>query len=392
VIWGKGNYDPKTLMRDIKRIIETEAKLFGGLPYDRYLFLIHLSASGYGGLEHRDSCSLICPRFAFRQPQSYTTVLNLIAHEFFHVWNVKRLRPVGLETFDYQQENYTPSLWFAEGVTSYYDLWIPFQAGIYDVSAFLGLLSREITRFLTTPGRRVQPLRESSFDAWIKLYRRDAHSDNYQISYYLKGSLVTLLIDLQLRAKFQNRRSFDDVLQSLWQEFGLPEKGFTEADLERTILTVGEWGEDFLSQYHQYLDSTEELPLAEILEPFGLELAPLDSALPFWGLSLHAQNGRVMIRAVEADSPGQRGGLEPEDELLAIDGMRVSTVEEAQNLLQNYTPGEPVALSVFHHHFLHTRIVTLGHPQPSQYEIRWVNDPTPPQRLLRAGWLGIDTP
>ena len=389
VIWGKGNYDPPQLIHDIQRLIETEAKLFGSLPYDRYLFLMHLTGSGYGGLEHRDSCSLICPRSAFRKAESYTTVLNLIAHEFFHLWNVKRLRPIALETFDYEQENYTPSLWFSEGVTSYYDLLLPLRAGLYDDNTFLGLLNKDLNRWFNTPGRQVQPLRESSFDAWIKLYRRDAHSDNHQISYYLKGAMVALVLDLEIRAHHNNQRSFDDVLRSLWQEFGIPERGFTEADVERTILAVGQWDSEpeFLERYHRYLDSTEELPLAAALAPFGLELVPLKSSSPFTGVSLRNTNGRISISAVLSNSPGQQAGLEPEDELLAIDGMQVNTPEEALGLIQNYLPGDSITFAVFHQNLLCLRSVTLGEPQPSEYTLRSVENPTAEQIALYQGWL-----
>ena len=387
VIWGKGNYNPQSLIQDISRIIETEAALWGGLPYDRYLFLMHL-ATGYGGLEHRDSCSLICPRQAFRQIESYQTVLNLIAHEFFHLWNVKRLRPQALETFDYDRENYTPSLWFSEGVTSYYDLLIPQRSGLYESHTFLSLLAKDITRFLNTPGRLVHPLREASFDAWIKLYRRDAHSDNHHISYYLKGAMVTLLLDLRIRERHQNRRSFDDVLRSLWQAFGKPERGFREADVERTIAQVLD-SQDFLADYREYLDGTAELPFDEAFAPFGLELVPLQPNLPFWGLSLYTERGRVLIRSVLPNAPGQQAGLEPEDELLAIDGLRVSSAEQALHLLQNYLAGEPIALTVFHEDLLHTRSVILESPQASQYELRLMSQPTPAQKALYEGWLGI---
>jgi predicted metalloprotease with PDZ domain len=391
VIWGKGNYEPQRLIQDTQRLIETEAELFGGLPYDRYLFLMHLTGSGYGGLEHRDSCSLICPRSAFRKAESYTTVLNLIAHEFFHLWNVKRLRPIALETFDYDQENYTPSLWFSEGVTSYYDLLLPLRAGLYDDKTFLGLLNKDLNRWFNTPGRQVQPLRESSFDAWIKLYRRDAHSDNHQISYYLKGAMVTLVLDLEIRARHNNQRSFDDVLRSLWQEFGIPERGFTEADVERAILAVGQWDADseleFLERYHRYLDSTEELPLAMALAPFGLELVPLKSSLPFTGVTLRNTNGRISIGAVLSDSPGQHAGLEPEDELLAIDGMQVNSAEEALSLIENYLPGDTISFAVFHQNLLCLRSVTLGKPQPNEYALNAVENPTAEQVALYKGWL-----
>ena len=143
-----------------------------------------------------------------------------MAHEFFHLWNVKRIRPKALETFNYEAESYTTSLWFCEGTTSYYDALIPLRAGIYDRQTCLKNLSKDITKYLNTNGRKVQPLGESSYDAWIKLYRRDAYSDNNQISYYLKGQFVSLLIDLSIRAKHNNQRSLDDVMRLMWERFG----------------------------------------------------------------------------------------------------------------------------------------------------------------------------
>jgi predicted metalloprotease with PDZ domain len=243
VVWGEGNADVHKIIQDTAAVIEEEANIFGGgLPYDRYMFLLHLSASGYGGLEHKDCCSLNYPRFGFRK-EKYLRFINLVAHEFFHTWNVKRLRPKELETFDYDQENYTPSLWFSEGVTSYYDQLIPLRVRIYDAKHFFKLIGDSITRLQTTPGRQVQSLRESSLDTWIKLYRPEPHSPNTQISYYLKGELVAMLLDLLIRHKFQNRRSLDDVMRSLWQKFGKSEVGFTEPELFAEIEAIA--GESF---------------------------------------------------------------------------------------------------------------------------------------------------
>ncbi len=239
-IWGTGNVQPQKLIEDTKKIIEIEANLFGGLPYDDYLFILHLTHNSFGGLEHKNSCSLIYSRFYFRDTDKYNRFLQLVAHEFFHLWNVKRIRPKAIETFDYEQENYTPSLWFSEGTTSYYDMVIPLRAGIYNAQKFLELLGKEITRFLRTPGRKVQPLSESSFDAWIKLYRRDNNSDNCQISYYLKGELVSLLLDLLIRAKHQNKRSLDNVMVQMWEQFGKSEIGFTPHQLQQIIESVAD--------------------------------------------------------------------------------------------------------------------------------------------------------
>ena len=269
-VWGEGNLQSQQAIADIQKVIQVEAQMFGGLPYERYIFLLHLFAQAYGGLEHKNCCSLIYQRFGFRSQDKYERFVQLVAHEFFHLWNVKRIRPKGLEVFDYEQENYTSSLWFCEGTTSYYDLLIPLRAGIYDAKSYLSHLSKEITRFLTTPGRKVQPLAESSFDAWIKLYRPDANSNNCQMSYYLKGEMVSLLLDLLIRARHGNQRSLDDVMRQMWWKFGQPEIGYTPEQLQEVIESVA--GVDLADFFESYINSTDDLPFNHYLEPFGLHL------------------------------------------------------------------------------------------------------------------------
>jgi predicted metalloprotease with PDZ domain len=386
VIWGSGNIDPEQVIIDTRKIIETEADLFGGLPYDRYLFLLHLTSQGFGGLEHKDSCSLIYSRFGFQTDDRYHRFMQLVAHEFFHLWNIKRIRPKALEVFDYDGENYTPSLWFSEGTTSYYDIAFPLRAGIYDAKAFLKALGKEISRYLTIPGRQVQPLSESSFDAWIKLYRRDSNSDNSQISYYLKGEMVSLLLDLHIRAKFNNQRSLDDVLRQLWQQFGQPEIGFTPEELQATIESVAE--EDLSDFFHRYLDTTEDLPFDRYLEPFGLQLQPDTADLPpFLGMTVRSENGRELIKFVEADSPARQAGLDPDDELLAIDSLRLKA-NELSDRLKCYAPGDTIRVSVFHQDELRTYRVTLDKPRPTSYQLVPVKDPSLAQQQALEGWLG----
>jgi predicted metalloprotease with PDZ domain len=385
VIWGQGNVDATQLIVDTRKIIETEAEIFGGLPYDRYLFLLHLCADGYGGLEHKQASSLLFPRFGFRDPNEYQRFLQLVAHEFFHLWNVKRLRPQGLETFDYNQENYTPSLWFCEGATSYYDLLIPYRAGLYSASTFLEAISKDITRLQTTPGRQVQPLSESSFDAWIKLYRRDNHSDNNQISYYLKGELVTLLLDLLIRQRHNNQRSFDDVLRSLWEQFGREEIGYTPEQLQGTIEAIAETPlDDF---FQRYIHDTEELPFTDFLQPFGLRLDQIIPKFPYLGMTVKSEQGKSKIKFVAMSSPAQKAGIEPEDELLALEGFRL-TAETLDDRLKNYNPGDTIEVTVFHTDELQTYPVTLTAPQPTQYKIIAVENPSVAQSQLLKGWLG----
>lgn len=384
-IWGQGNLQPQRLIRDIQKIIEVEAEMFGGLPYERYVFLLHLFAQAYGGLEHKDCCSLIYQRFGFRSQDKYDRFLQLVAHEFFHLWNVKRIRPKALEVFNYDQENYTPSLWFCEGTTSYYDLLIPLRAGLYDAKFYLANWSKEITRYLTTPGRKVQPLSESSFDAWIKLYRPDANSSNSQISYYLKGEMVSLLLDLLIRARHNNQRSLDDVMRQMWQEFGQAEIGYTPEQLQDVIESVA--GIDLADFFKRYIDGTEELPFDQYLEPFGLHVVTEWEEEPYLGVKINTENGREIIKFVEFGSPAQLAGIDAGDELLALDGIRL-TAHQLSDRLKDYQANDMIEVTVFHQDELRTHSVTLAAPRPTKYQVIPLPNPDPRQKENFAGWLG----
>jgi predicted metalloprotease with PDZ domain len=397
-VWGEGNLQPQQAIADISKIIEVEAQLFGGLPYDKYLFLLHLSGQGYGGLEHKFGCSLIYSRFSFTNPEKYQRFLQLVAHEFFHLWNVKRIRPEGLEIFDYEAENYTPSLWFSEGTTSYYDPLLPLRAGIYNARTYLKFLSESITRLQTTPGRTIQPLSESSFDAWIKLYRPDANSRNSQISYYLKGEMVSLLLDLLIRRQHRNQRSLDDVLRQLWQQFGQPEKGFSPQQLQTIIESVAALPESNATPFWQsfwqnFLHGTKDLPFTDYLQPFGLELSSetKPEQPPYLGLivktEVKTEGGAAVVKTVDPHSPAQAAGIDVGDELLAINGFRISA-EQLPDRLRDFTPGQTLSLTFFHQDQLCTHELTLQAPQPSAYILRPIADATAEQQNLLVGWLG----
>ena len=385
-IWGQGNANAPKIIADTQKIIEVEADLYGGLPYDKYLFLLHLSGSGYGGLEHKDSCSLNYPRFGFRNKDKYNRFMQLVAHEFFHLWNVKRIRPQALEKFDYEQENYTTSLWFSEGTTSYYDILIPLRAKIYNRKTCLENFSKDITKYLNIPGRNIQPLGESSFDAWIKLYRRDANSDNNQISYYLKGELVSLLLDLLIRAKHNSKRSLDDVIAKMWSDFGKEEIGFSPEQLQAVIESVA--AEDLSDFFYKYIDTTAELPFDEYLEPFGLKLRTIaeEEPVPYLGIKVKSENNREVIKFVEANSPSAIAGIDPGDILLAINGWKV-TSELLSDRLKDYQVGDTIQVTVFHQDELKTLSVQLAKPRSNNYELVRIENASPAQQQNLSAWL-----
>ena len=388
VVWGEGNLRPEQLIEDTKKIIEVEASMFGGLPYEQYLFLLHLSGNGFGGLEHKDSCTLNYPRLGFRDRDKYDRFLQLVAHEFFHLWNVKRIRPKALETFDYERENYTSSLWFCEGATSYYDLIIPLRAGLYNRQQFLKNISKDINRYLNTPGRNVQPLGESSFDAWIKLYRREAHSDNNQISYYLKGQWIALLLDLTIRQKHHHQKSLDDVMRLLWNRFGKEEIGFTSDELLQTISEVAE--QDLSEFFELYLNTTTEIDFDKYFNPFGLKIKANqeNDSPPHFGARVQSKLGKEVVKFVEAGSPAAIAGIDPGDEILAIDGLRV-TAKTLSDRLKDYQANETILVTIFHQDELLTVETILAKSQPSNYQVVQMDNLSDSQQDNLSSWLGL---
>jgi len=385
VVWGEHNADMQRIVKDTAAIVAVEAEIFGGLPYDRYDFILHAS-NGFGGLEHKNSTVLLYNRLGFRKEESYLQFINLVAHEFFHTWNVKRIRPQALEKFDYDHENYTSSLWFSEGTTSYYDQIFPLRAKIYDAKHYLKLVSKAITRLQTTFGRNVQSLHESSFDTWIKLYRPDPNTHNNQISYYLKGELVSMLLDLLIRSKTNNLRSLDRVMQIMWERFGKEEIGFSEAELHEVIETVA--GVDLSSFWNDYLYGTKELDYNYYLEPFGIELRNSRQDIPFIGMTLKSKNGIAEVEKVEFGSPAQKAGISTGDSVLAIAGIRV-TAENFSDRIRDYSAGNAIAVTIFQQDLLRTVEVTLQEPIYNQFELVQIAKASPNQELNLRLWLSI---
>ena len=385
VVWGKHNADMSRIVKDTAAIIVVEAEMFGGLPYDRYDFILHAS-NGFGGLEHKDCCVLLYNRLGFRKEDNYLQFINLVAHEFFHTWNVKRIRPKALEVFDYDNENYTGSLWFSEGTTSYYDQIFPLRARLYNAPHYLKLVSKAITRLQTTFGRNVQSLHESSFDTWIKLYRPDPNAHNNQISYYLKGELVSMLLDLLIRYKTSNMRSLDRVMQIMWERFGKQEVGFSESELHEVIESVA--GIDLTDFWNDYLYGTKELDYNYYLEPFGIELRTACQDFPFIGMTLKSKNGIAEIEKVEFGSPAQKAGISTGDILLAIAGIRV-TAESFSDRLRDFSEGDAIAVTIFQQDLLKTVEVILQPPISNHFELVQNPNASANQELNLRLWLSI---
>ncbi|HMN78005.1 MAG TPA: peptidase M61 [Burkholderiaceae bacterium] len=340
-------FDGERLLADTRRICEAEIAFWHGanasardVPFDRYVFMLNAVDEGQGGLEHRASTALVAPRrklpcIGAALDDGYVDLLGLVSHEYFHTWNVKRMRPAEFARLDYTRENYTELLWFFEGFTSYYDDLMLVRAGLVDETRYLALLARNVNAVVGAPGRRVQSVAQASFDAWVKYYRSDENTPNATISYYGKGALVAFALDLSLRGASGGRATLDAVMRALWAASG--GGPIAEADILAATAKIGgaRRGKAIAASLAQWVHGTDELPLAELLTPFGVKWRPQAATL--------AQ--RLGVRVAESALTGvklthvlrggvaERAGLSAGDELLAAGGWRLRRLDDAQALL-----------------------------------------------------------
>ncbi len=319
------------LLRDVQRLVEAEIAFWHGRkkpPFARYVFLLNAVDDNYGGLEHRASTALICARRDLPRhgdvssSEGYVGLLGLIGHEYFHAWSVKRLRPAEFARYDYERENYTELLWFFEGFTSYYDDLFLVRTGLIDEARYLKLLSKSLNNALSLPGRHLQSVAQSSFDAWTKYYRQDENSPNSTTSYYIKGSLVALALDLTLRR--EGRGSLDEVMRLLWAGSG--GGPIAESDIAAALEKVG--GRSYEKELAAWVHGTQDLPLRELLEAFGVSWR---SETPTWPLRLGMRvtdGASVQVKVVLNGSAAERAGVAPGDELLAVDDWRIRRLDD----------------------------------------------------------------
>jgi predicted metalloprotease with PDZ domain len=411
---GRQRADLDRLARDLARICQWHCDLFGGAPgsrapFDRYLFQVAAVGDGYGGLEHRTGTSLLCSRDELPQPgvarvtAGYRRLLGLASHEYFHAWNVKRIKPAAFTPYALGAENYTRQLWAFEGITSYYDDLALVRSGVIDARSYLELLGRAITSVLRNPGRHVQSVAESSFDAWIKFYRRDENTPNAVVSYYAKGSLVALALDLTLRA---HGTSLDAVMRALWQRHGRPGIGVPEDGIAALVSKLA--GTDLRGFFDRHVDGTEDLPLAELLATVGVTLklraarnardeggdagpsmandGPAAGATTTLGFEL-APGAEARLRHVFTGGPAERAGLAAGDVLVAIDGLR-ATAASIDRLRETRAAGDRLAVHAFRRDELYAVTLTLA---DAPQDTCWLElDAAAPAAAtaLRGQWLG----
>ena len=400
---GDPYWNGETAAADVAKIVAQHHKMWGNVPYKRYYFFNIIAEAG-GGLEHNNSTVLITSRWSFRNPKNYKKWLGLVSHEFFHVWNVRRLRPRALAHYDYEHEVYFDELWVAEGITSYYEDLALARAGINSPKDYLAALSKQIETLQTGPGRLKQTLVESSRDAWIKFYRPDENSSNTSINYYIKGAVVGFLLDASIRKRTNNRKSLDDVMRNLYERHANKD-GYTNSEVIQVASEIT--GSDMKGWLERAVGSTSELDYTEALDWLGLgfqaskaDEKPEDAKEPekakaaaskvaektpeIWtGVTLDA---KMLATRILEGSPAFTAGVNVGDELIAIDGFRLT--EPLEERLKQNKVGDVVNILVSRRGKLMEIPLTLQAKPTAAWKLEQAKEPTPQQRENFASWLG----
>ncbi|MGA2585528.1 MAG: PDZ domain-containing protein [Candidatus Aminicenantales bacterium] len=380
-----GTLDRAKFSSDLKRMVEAAAALIGEIPYRRYVFLG--IGPGGGGLEHLNSVALTLNAAGLSSPAGYKSFLSFVSHEFFHLYNVKRIRPIALGPFDYDRENYTNMLWVAEGFTVYYEDLILNRAGLLGRDEILERFRSTIARFENAPGHLVQSATQSSFDTWIQFFNRNENAANTTISYYDKGAALGLLLDLKIRNETKNRKSLDDVMRTLYQKFYKEKKrGFT--DLEFREVCEGAAGCSLAEIFDDYAATVKDIDYGKYLAFAGLDIdvQPRETPGADFGAVARDQNGALIISSVVLDSPASRAGLSAQDEIVALDGVRAQA-RTLSELLGAGKAGDKVKVLISRRNINREVEVVLGKKTERSFRMKPIANPTPLQAAIFRDWL-----
>jgi predicted metalloprotease with PDZ domain len=384
-MYGDGNWNPDTLLRDFTTIVREVKAFWGEFPYTKYVFLVHCMAQAAGATEHGNSTIIQTTPFIFRDQKKYSRFLQTVLHEYFHTWNVKQLRPKGITPYDFTKENYSREFWIAEGTTSYYDELLMVRSGFMSAGQYLDSIAAHIRDDRQRPGNLVQPVSEASFDVWVKHSRGTEQRYNAESDIYSKGANVSLLLDLRIRKRSSNKCSLDDVLRTMYKRFPSSGEGYTSQDFQSVAEECA--GSSLRDFFDKYVYGTAPLPWEESLLTAGIELTQQDTVKKPWvGFTLLDVGGRSRITTVVTGSPAEDAGIEVGDELLALNAFRINASDFVTRI-NEMTIGESVTLTVFRNDKLRTCRITLGHAPTPTYALSKIKNPTPDQRAIFESWL-----
>ncbi|MCC7429778.1 M61 family metallopeptidase [bacterium] len=383
-VQGLANYNEETFVKDFKKIVETELEMFGDLPYENYTFLCHFSPNKYGGLEHLNSCALLFDGLNLSDEKEYKKWLALVCHEYFHLWNVKRIRPVELGPFDYESENYTKLLWIAEGITSYYDDYLLKKAGLISEKEYLEIISENIKILQNSYGRKIQSVEDSSFDAWIKFYRPNENSTNTLISYYNKGGLVMHCLDFAIRNATESTKSLDDVMRRLYGFYRETQKGITKNDFVTAVKEVS--GSDFPEIFTNYLEKTVEIDFEKYFSYAGLEFGKDEKLKLNLGIDFDEKDGKLVVTKVFQGTKSWDCDINVNDEIIGLNGIRANK-KLVEKFLANAKEGENFKVLISRNLEIRETALVAGTEREKKYELKKMENPTLEQEEFFKKWL-----
>jgi predicted metalloprotease with PDZ domain len=384
---GGGNYDKERLSKDIPKIVEHEAAIYGENPNKHYVFIVHNTSKGGGGLEHLSSTVLGAARDNYNTDKGYQGFLSLVAHEHFHLWNVKRLRPIALGPFDYDNENYTTDLWIAEGFTAYYQDIIVRRTNLYPPDNYLEVLAADINYVANQPGNKVQTLAEASYDAWIKYYRPNENSVNTNISYYNKGSIMALMFDLEIINDTKGKYSLDDVMKYMYDTYYKTKKrGYTDLEFKQGLEKFS--GKNLDEFYKKYIYGLADIDYDKYLGYAGYHLTDefAGNNDPGLGVITTTKDGKVTVLNVMRGTAAWIDGINVNDEITAIDDAKVT---DMATVLNGKKPGDKIVVSLMRDGQPLNLPVTLLKKNQVKYKIDSLANPTPQQLVVRKKWLSL---
>ncbi len=340
-MYSYGNFDVEQLKIDMAKVVEGSTKVFGENPNQDYTFIIHNVVDGQGGLEHSNSTVLSVNRWTYSGPK-YSDFLKLVAHEYFHLWNVKRIRPVELGPFNYDEENYTSLLWVMEGFTSYYEKLILMREGIYTPEKFLASMFSSLNYIEGSVGARVQPVSHASFDAWIKAYRPNENSSNTTMSYYSGGSIKAMMLDIMIIEKYNGEKCLDDFMRVLYQKYYKEKnRGFSETEFKDELANF--LGQNMDEFYHKYIDGTEIPDYKALFAKIGLDVKYAGQPLPSIGIGMKDSGGKTIVTSVRSGSAAEEAGISVNDEIIGCNGIRADKAS-LESYFSNLRTGEIIDL------------------------------------------------
>lgn len=393
-MYGGGTYDKEVLQRDMAKIVHEQTKVFGVNPNKRYVFIVHNYNTGGGGLEHLNSTVLGASRNGYTTEAGLLRFLNLVSHEYFHLWNVKRLRPIALGPFNYNAENYTSNLWIAEGFTAYYQEVFTQRSGLQTPERFIANLATVITSVENQPGIKIQSLSDASFDAWIKQYRPNENSPNSTISYYSKGSLIALIMDLEIIQSTQGKAGLDEVMKAMYDEYYVKKKrGYTDKEFKDMAEKVA--GHSLSNIYEDYVNGLETIDYSKYLNYAGLSIQndAGDIEQPYLGIATSLREGKMIISQIARGSGAWNGGLSVNDEILSIDSYNINKTRTGSIEMLKYISerrvGDRVNVSVIRDGLEKVIEISLEKNPAVKYSIAPVESPSVVQMTVRKRWLKL---